>query len=93
MSALTAHLSATQTLHKASDLAGVSVAMICGPRASKLLCQIRWAVMAALRSNGMPLTEIGKWLNRDHSTIIYGLRRAEQMQADPSFYQLVKAIA
>lgn len=38
----------------------------------------RWAVMVALRQLGFSLPEIGDELNRDHSTVLHGLRSARK---------------
>lgn len=54
----------------------------------------RFAVYKALRLRGWSYPQIGKALGRDHSTIIYGVRRADwQMERDPEYADKVKALA
>lgn len=60
---------------------GVSVDEIKGPRRTKHLAEIRWRIAAAARAAGYNHTQIGRALNRDHTTVIHGLKRLEEMQA------------
>lgn len=39
----------------------------------------RWAVMAAMNRHGITASSIGRRLNRDHTTVLYGLRQAEML--------------
>ena len=41
----------------------------------------RWAVMKALSFRGSSRSSIGRLLGKDHSTVIHGIRRAEQVMA------------
>jgi len=63
---------------------GFTLAEIKGRCRQKRICQARFAVIAALRAernrHGEPrwsLPAIGRFLNRDHTTIIHALRRVE----------------
>jgi len=55
------------------------------------LCEARWAVMAALRSQPHPTipgqprwssTRIGQFLGRDHATVLMGVRSHERLQRE-----------
>lgn len=46
-----------------------------GPSRKRYICNARWDAMRLLRDRGMSLPTIGRILNRDHATIIHGLRR------------------
>lgn len=39
----------------------------------------RFAVWKALKDTGCSYSQIGRWFERDHSTIISGVRRASEM--------------
>ena len=43
---------------------------------SKQVCAGRRAIYAHLRELGFSLTEVGALLGRDHTTILYGIRKA-----------------
>ena len=54
----------------------------------------RFALYKALRMRGWSYPEIGRLLNRDHSTIIYGVGRAEwKMERDADYAAKVKTLA
>ena len=53
----------------------------------------RFAVWHALRSTGSTYAQIGRWFDRDHSTIINGVRRAEVfMEQDPDYRAKVRTL-
>lgn len=66
----------------ACEIAGISVAEARGPSRLKDVSYKRFHVMAILRSWGRSLPQIGRLLNRDHTTILHGLRRWETIDAD-----------
>lgn len=70
---------------------GATVAALRGPGRVRRLARARWAVMVVLSDGGLSLTRIGGALGgRDHSTVIHGLRRAEElMPNDTAFAGLV----
>lgn len=41
------------------------------------LVRARWAVMLAMRNRGASLARIGRRLGRDHTTVLYGIRKAQ----------------
>lgn len=47
------------------------------------LVQARWALMVALQWRGLSLKAIARRVKRDHSTVAYGLRKAEQLDWAP----------
>jgi len=51
-----------------------SVAELRGPRKHTALVRKRWLIAAILRKRGLSYNQIGRMLNRDHTTILYGLR-------------------
>ncbi len=69
-----------QILHAFANRYGVSVDAITGPRRTKAITEIRWRVMRAMRQHGYSLGQIGKTLRRDHTTVMYGLRRLEELE-------------
>lgn len=54
----------------------LSKADLTGPCRLRYVCQARWEAMRRLRDKGLPLSAIGRLLNRDHTTVLYGLRKA-----------------
>jgi chromosomal replication initiation ATPase DnaA len=55
---------------------GVSVEDILGRARTKLISEARHDLMACLWGSGLAFAEIGRMLDRDHTTIISGVRRA-----------------
>lgn len=47
-----------------------------GPSRKAYICRARWDAMRLLRDRGLSLPSIGRMLNRDHTTVVHGLRRA-----------------
>lgn len=47
-----------------------------GPSKLRYICEARWEAMRRLRERGVSKSTIGRLLNRDHTTVIYGLRKA-----------------
>lgn len=80
-------------IERAAEVSGYPVAVLRGPARDRSICMVRWAVMATLRARGLSLPTIGRLLNRDHTTVISGLNRAEWLRRDTSFSSLLEAIA
>ena len=78
----------------AAELAGANVKQLCSEwRAPKELVHARWAVMSEFRRRGLSTPAIGKRLNRDHSTVIYGLKQAGYLaERSPEFVQMLAAV-
>ena len=53
----------------------------------------RMALYKVYRDRGMSLTQIGRYLKRDHSTVLSGLRRIEVVMAkDPTYKEQVESL-
>lgn len=51
----------------------------------------RWAVMLALRNQGLSFPRIGRIVNRDHTTVIYGVNQARLLRSrDADFIALLE---
>lgn len=68
---------------------GVSVKALLGPARHKSICEVRFEAMWALRQqrnrHGQPrwsLPQIGRFFNRDHTTVLNALRRHAERLAD-----------
>jgi len=60
----------------------------------KFLMPAKFALCAALRAQGFSYSRIGKFLGRDHSTIIYAVDRAHwQMSKDPQYKDKIDTLA
>lgn len=80
--------------HLAQQLFGVHERDITGSARFRFVLNARFAVVKALHMRGWSYTEIGRLLDRDHSTIINACRKAQKlMDADPSYARKVKQIA
>jgi len=65
-----------------------------GPARFKFLMLPRFAVSKALRMRGYSLPHIGALMNRDHSSIIYQISRAEyHMERDPEYAAKINELA
>lgn len=84
-----------------SDFVNAAAEMFCvhprdlvGPYRFNFLMLPRFALYKALRMRGWSYPQIGRFLNRDHSTIIHGVDRAEwKMERDAEYAAKVKALA
>ena len=55
---------------------GLTADDLTGPSRVPAVCVVRRCAMKALRAKGWSTPRIGRLLNRDHSTVVHGLRRA-----------------
>lgn len=62
-------------LKRVCAMLDVNQADVLGPRRYKRLVDARAIIAAALRERGWALTDIGRAMNRDHTTIISLLKR------------------
>ena len=53
---------------------GISVEELRGPSRQSEIVAVRWAVMAEARAAGFTTTQIGRFFNRDHSTVCHATR-------------------
>lgn len=81
-------------VRRAASLTGYTPEQICGPSRWRDLCRTRFAVMYAAHRAGKSAPQIGRVLgNRDHSTILSGLKRAVALaQQDRDFAVLVRKL-
>jgi hypothetical protein len=80
-----------EILDAAATAAGVERARLLGPCRARDLVRPRQLCMLLLRRlcPGTSLPAIGFFLRRDHTTVLYGIRRAEALLArDPAFRAL-----
>lgn len=55
---------------------GVSPRIVMGNSRARPIARARQAIMHSLHLNGLSASEIGRILDRDHTTVIHGIRRA-----------------
>lgn len=75
----------------AADWVGVTKRELLGSKRARLFTQARFALMLVFRRQGWSLPVIGMRLgNRDHTTVMHGIARAEELLAtDADFAELV----
>ena len=64
-----------------AELHGYTLADILGKRKQRPLVEVRRKCVVRLRSFGYSTTEIGRIMNRDHSTIVHSLQKMAAMEA------------
>lgn len=67
-----------QILAEAAERHGLTVEDLTGLSRKQKVVVARWEVMRALRDLGRSTPRIGQILNRDHSTVIHGLRESQR---------------
>lgn len=75
----------------ASRLTGISHQEIMGGGRNREAVWIRWAVSLVAREHGRTLHQIADCLDRDHTTILHGLRQARTIK-DADFAELVRLL-
>lgn len=81
------------TIERASALSGVPVSVLRGPSRERPVCLVRWAAMTAMRRKGMSYPKIGQVFNRDHSTVMSGIRKGQTYALFlPSYSAMVEAL-
>jgi chromosomal replication initiation ATPase DnaA len=80
----------------AAHALGISLAVLRGSARSAYIVRRRRVVMLVLKDLGVGVTATGKLLARDHTTIWYGVGRAQlALRTDPEFrrlYERTKAV-
>ena len=67
---------------------------VAGRKRDRFTCRARFALYKALRMRGASYVQIAKWLDRDHSTVIHGVRVAEEtMEKEPVYKERVHRIS
>jgi chromosomal replication initiation ATPase DnaA len=69
-------LEGERALKLCAEMTDISVAQILGAQQSRRVVYARWTVVIALHRRGWSASNIGRLLNRDHTTILYALREA-----------------
>ena len=69
-------LSGREIIAKVAAEHRMTVDDLVGPSRVRTICIPRWRAMRELRERGLSLSRIGQLLNRDHTTVMHGLRRA-----------------
>ena len=72
---------------------GISRREILAQIKERRVIEARFTLMLALRKRGLSTPTIGDMLNRDHSTVLSGLRRArDRYDSDPVFRAIVDEV-
>lgn len=69
-------VSGRQILERVALLHDVTIEDITGPSRVRHICIARWDAMRQMRDRKLSTPRIGQLLNRDHTTVLHGLRRA-----------------
>jgi chromosomal replication initiation ATPase DnaA len=64
------------TINQVAAEYGLTRADIVGPSRKRPICLARWEAMRRMRAKRLSTSSIGRLLNRDHATVVHGLRRA-----------------
>lgn len=64
-----------QYAQEAAERHGVTADAILGRNCKRRVAHARFEVMRHLRADGFTVGQIGRWLNRHHSTVLHGLGR------------------
>lgn len=83
--------SVARVFESLEKLTGISRKQVCGKERTQHIFLARAAAVLAMRANGMSYGEIGKTINRDHTSVINAERRGtQQMQRNNTYAELVK---
>lgn len=83
-----------QLVDLAAEIFGVHPRDLMGKYRFGFITRPRFALYKALHLRGWSYSAIGRFMDRDHSTIIYGVERADYlMERDQMFADCVKLIA
>lgn len=79
-----------QVIAAACDVFDISRSALLGRGSSRMQSRPRWAVALVLKEDGYGAAEIARQLHRDHTTILYGFKRAEEaLKEEPVFARKV----
>lgn len=77
----------------AADHYGITPRLLLENNRRRAYSKAKWAIYVALRNRNRNYSEIGRWMKRDHATIIYGVKQAEYwLERDPDFRDLVQRL-
>ena len=82
-----------RVLEAVSGATGIPLERLCGRERCVTVVRPRQAAYRMIREGGFSSTEIGRVVgDRDHSTVLHGIKRAEQLlKTDPEFANLYNA--
>lgn len=70
---------ARRAIESASQAFGIPVSAIMGPQRSRPICHARWAAMKLLREREWGLSDIGRGMGLDHTSVLHALRRTAEL--------------
>lgn len=76
-----------ELIAKCSEMFGVHPRDLLGPARFGFLIPARFALYKAMRIRGWSFAHIGRAMNRDHTTVIHGVARAEYIMARDEQYR------
>lgn len=91
MSAIAAHIRAGALVQQAAAMLGISERDILNSR-DPLSYEARCGIIKTLRENGYSLPQIGRILNRHHTSIMDAERRADDLMGNSYFAGFVEAL-
>jgi chromosomal replication initiation ATPase DnaA len=65
---------------KVAEAHGVALREMFSPIREGPIVRARWDCWARLHSHGLTAKQIGRIFDRDHSTVLHGLKRASELQ-------------
>lgn len=78
----------TQLTARVSAMSGYTEASLLGPGRERDLCWSRFGLMYAMKEGaGCSLSEIGRFMNRDHTTVIHGIKRAKLLRETDDIFR------
>jgi chromosomal replication initiation ATPase DnaA len=84
----------TEIVKLCADLFDLPSTDLLGRKRNKQAVEARFALYAALRQRGWSYPRIGRFLGRDHASIMYGVRRAEYiMERHRPYEEKVERVA
>jgi len=80
------------TLKLIADTTGIPMSHMLGPSKANNVSRARQLAMKVMRECGMTFHAIGTALGRDHTSVIYGVRRVDEqiLEGDTKLKRLVK---
>lgn len=83
----------SRALETAARVAGAKVSQLRLGWRQRELARARFAYMLAMHERGMAVSAIGRSLNRDHSTVIYGVDQAKYLVTrDTAFREIFEQV-
>jgi chromosomal replication initiator protein len=67
-----------EAIRTVSAATGIPPSVVLSPTRTAHVARARHVAMAICRAKGMSLSEIGRAFNRDHTSVLNGLRRVQQ---------------